>query len=299
MKGRRDTSSANLAGEVVVKKKRTKKPPLWHRIIYDDAMVALVRLLGHEGILSSELPDKAKPLIDKFGRERLQAVADEIVEVIGNGDDEIAQLTEQARKLAIQLIGRPRAESSTAIADSLAAHSPSSARNEPEGVPPSPETNSVTMPLGTKLPPSTMTLPAIQTASAAASIESATTLAGEQLEVGSRNWVNYETSCVAAFLNGDDQFADECLHLAKLCCERAAHSESVTSRAQRTEPQARTLLLADQLQRFVCEYNPLAKEEVSPFTELLDAALSNVDWHDLADSFLNRLRCSAAESDED
>ena len=116
-------------------------------------------------------------------------------------------------------------------------------------------------------------------------------------EAGSWDWTNYVTSCVASFLNDDPQFVDECLHLAKLCSERASQSESVVSGVQ-TESQARTLLLADQLQRLVGEYNPLA-EDASPFADLLDASLSNVDWHDLADSFLKRLKRSVEECDED
>ena len=297
MNEQHDLSSADLATASVGKRKRTKKKPLWCRIIYDDQMVALVRLLGHAGMPLKEMRDKAKPLVEKFGRERLQEAADEIVETVGDGDDAIVRLTEQAQKLAIQLIGRPRTENSTATADSTAAGSQPPVRIESETVPPTTEASSATTPCEAILSPS-ITASSSPPPASAVPIESSPTLARKQTEDGSRDWTNYVTSCVAAFLNGDRQFADECLHLAKQCCERAAHCESVTSGVQ-TESQARTLLLADQLQRLVCEYNPLAEEEVSPFSELLDAALSNVDWHDLADSFLNRLNRSAEESDED
>ncbi len=77
-------------------------------VVVDPQMVALVRLLGHEGMPLKEMRDKAKPLVEKFGRERLQEAADEIVETTGDGDDAIVRLTEQAQKLAIQLIGRLR-----------------------------------------------------------------------------------------------------------------------------------------------------------------------------------------------
>ena len=297
MNEQHDLSSADLATASVGKRKRTKKKPLWCRIIYDDQMVALVRLLGHEGMPLKEMRDKAKPLVEKFGRERLQEAADEIVETTGDGDDAIVRLTEQAQKLAIQLIGRPRTESSTAAADSIAAGSQPPAPIESEVISPTTETNSATTPCEPNLSPS-IAASSSPSPALAVPIESSPTLAREQTEDGSREWTNYVTSCVAAFLNDDRQFADECLHLAKQCCERAAHCEPVTSGVQ-TETQARTLLLADQLQRLVCEYNPLAEEDVSPFSDLLDAALSNVDWHDLADSFLNRLKCSAEECGED
>ena len=296
MNEQHDLSSADLAVASVGKRKRTKKKPLWCRIIYDVQMVALVRLLGHAGMPLKEMRDKAKPLVEKFGRERLQEAADEIVETIGDGDDAIVRLTEQAQKLAIQLIGRPRTESSTATADSLTTGSPLPVRLESEAIPPTTETNSATTLCEPNLPPSIVASSASPTDSAAAPIESPPTQTREQTEDGSWEWTNYVTSCVAAFLNDDRQFADECLHLGKQCCERAAHCESVTSGVQ-TESQARTLLLADQLQRLVCEYNPLAEEDVSPFSELLDSALSNVDWHDLADSFLKRLERSAEEED--
>lgn len=298
MNERRDLSSADLAAVSVGKRKRTKKKPLWCRIIYDDQMVALVRLLGHTGMPLKEMRDKAKPLVEKFGRERLQEAADEIVETVGDGDDAIVRLTEQAQKLAIQLIGRPRTESSTVTADGISAGSQSPVHNRSEDIQPTTESNSVTTPNEPNLSPSIAASSESPMASAAAPIESSPTLAREQTENGSWEWTNYVTSCVAAFLNDDRQFADECLHLAKLCCERAAQCDSVTSGVQ-TESQAQTLLLADDLQRLVCEYNPLAEEDVSPFTELLEASLSNVDWHDLANSFLERLKRSVAQCDED
>lgn len=296
MNERLDLPSADLAAANVGKRKRTKKKPLWCRIIYDVQMVALVRLLGHAGMPLKEMRDKAKPLVEKFGRERLQEAADEIVETVGDGDDAIVRLTEQAQKLAIQLIGRPRTESSTTAVSTAAGLQPP-APIESEAIPPTTETNSMTL-CEPNLSPPIAASSETPTTSAAASIESSPRLAREQTEDGSWEWTNYVTSCVAAFLNDDRQFADECLHLGKQCCERAAHCESVTSGAQ-SESQARTLLLAEQLQRLVCEYNPLAEEEVSPFSELLDSALSNVDWHDLADSFLKRLERSIEECDDD
>ena len=295
MNEQHDLSSADLAAASVGKRKRTKKKPLWCRIIFDDQMVALVRLLGHAGMPLKEMRDKAKPLVEKFGRERLQEAADEIVETIGDGDDAIVRLTEQAQKLAIQLIGRPRTEGSPTTAASIAAGSQPLAPIESEAIPPTPETNSMTLREPNLSPPIAVSSET-PTTSSAASIESSPTLTREQKEDVARDWANYATSCVAAFLNDDRQFADECLHLAKQCCERAAHCESVTSEVQ-TESQARTLILAEQLQRLVCEYNPLAEEEVSPFSDLLDSALSNVDWHDIADSFLKRLERSAEEED--
>ena len=293
MKEQRNTSSVDPATENVGRKKRTKKPPLWSRIIYDDAMVALVRLLGHEGLPFGEMRLKAKPLVEKFGRERLQAVTDEIVDNVGDGDDAIVRLTEQARKLAIQLIGRPKVVNTVESSGSVCTAPPSSVLRQPEATSPIVEFPSARMP-GEPVPSaSTASSSADPMTSAERVVATSRSPAGEQTEDDAQDWTNYETSCVAAFLGQDREFTDECLHLAKTCCERAAHCESVSAGVQ-TESQVRTQLLAAQLQRLVCEHNPLAGEDVSPFAELLEAAITQVDWQQLAESFLQR---SADSSD--
>ena len=104
MQNRIDAPSGDPTATNVGKRKRTKKKPLWRRINDEDPMVALVRLLGHEGLPVKDVPHKAESLIEKFGRERLQEAADELVEYVGDGDDAMVRLTEQARKFAIQLI---------------------------------------------------------------------------------------------------------------------------------------------------------------------------------------------------
>ena len=294
MKDRSDLPSANLVAESVGKRKRTKKKPLWHRIIYEEQMVALVRLLGHEGLPLKELSLKSKPLIEKFGKESLQEAADEIVEVVGDGDGAIVRLSEQAHKFAIQLLGRPRLESSTATADDILTDSASSVRVPLEALPKTTEINSSKMPCEPSRSPSTIASPEPPLASVTKSVEASPVQDSNGMPDSSRNWTNYETSCVAAFLYQDREFTDECLHLAQSCCERAALRESALSETP-PESQTRTVLLAGQLQRLVSEYNPLA-DDASLFTNLLDAALNNVDWQEIADSFLNR---SGERSDDD
>lgn len=218
--------SAEVAVASVGKRKRAKKKPLWSRIIFEDQMVALVRLLGHAGMPLKEMRDKAKPLVEKFGRESLQEAADEIVEITGDGDDAIVRLTEQAQKLAIQLIGRPRTECSTVNADSISAGSQPPVPIESEAILPTPDNNFATTPCESILSPSITASSSPSTASAAVPIEASPTMAREQLEEGSWDWTNYVTSCVAAFLNGDRQFADECLHL-RLIYDKASREFTV------------------------------------------------------------------------
>lgn len=284
MKERRDPSSADPAPERVGRKKRTKKPPLWHRIIFDDAMVALVRLLGHDGLPHRDVPAKAQPLIDKFGRERLQEAAAEITEIVGDGDAAIARLTEEAAKLAIQLIGRPRpADSKETDGKSADPQTPCDSAAKPDQL--RGQGNSATTPAEPE--PSTSEKPPVPLAGVQeATTEPAPTLADQEIEPSKYEWTNYETACVAALLTGDREFLSECLHLVELCCEQVAHDESECSKNQ-AATEAQTSLLAGQLQRLVCEYNPLTEDD-TVFANLLDAALSNVDWHDLADFFQKR-----------
>ena len=91
--------------QLSAKRKRTNRPPLWWRITYDEHMVALVRLLGTEGLAVKDVSEKAKSLLEKFGRERTQVAADEITECVGEGDAAVVRLTELARKLAVHLFG--------------------------------------------------------------------------------------------------------------------------------------------------------------------------------------------------
>ena len=53
-----------------------------------------------------------------------------------------------------------------------------------------------------------------------------------------------------------------------------------------TVDEAKKFTLADRLKEFVEEANPLA-DQATMFTDLLNAALSEVDWHEIAEAFLS------------
>ncbi len=238
--------------EPSAKRKRAKRPPLWSRITFEEHMVALVRLLGHEGLPLKDMREKAKPLVEKFGRERLQEAADEITEYVGDGDNTVVRLTEQARKLAVHLTGPPPLVVVTQATRSAA-------------------------------PPSTP-FQVLNTESDVTSnrMESSASPDHEPAQHGDQHWVNYETQCVYHFLIRDQDFLDECRHLAALCRKRASSAEEVESGAPH-ESQHETSRLAEELERFVRGFNPLA-DDTTAFSELLDGALSNVDWYALAES---------------
>lgn len=69
----------------------------------------LVRLFGNSEIPLPEAREKLKPLVDKYGKELMESAAEEIIFIDGSHDHAIARLTDDARKLAVQLIGRPPA----------------------------------------------------------------------------------------------------------------------------------------------------------------------------------------------
>ena len=60
-----------------------------------------------------------------------------------------------------------------------------------------------------------------------------------------------------------------------------------------TVEEARKFLLADRLKEYVEEMNPLT-DGASMFTDLLTAAISEVDWHEIAEAFLEEV----ADSDK-
>ena len=267
MKQRDAESPTELASQHSVKRKREKRPPLWWRITYEEHMVALVRLLGHEGLPLKDMPEKAKPLVEKFGRERLQEAADEITEYLGDGDDTVVRLTEQARKLAVHLIGPRRPADTVPTGDS--------------GIPPLASMSTPGQPEA-----DVSAIPEDAHKPEGAEAESSETEDASHVEAEHRNWVNHETQCVYRFLMQDCDFIDECRHLAAVCRERAASSGDVESDAEGAS-NSETSLLAKELEQLVRGFNPLADDSTA-FGELLEAALSSVDWYALSESVFER-----------
>ena len=247
------------------KRKRTKRPPLWWRITFEEHMVALVRLLGHEGLSVKDVPEKAKPLLEKFGRERMQEAADEITEYVGGGDAAIVRLTELARKLAVHLIGAPRPLVTAPTGDT--------APSRPESAPRSDHSEA-----GASAPTEGYDRPE-PTASEAS--DPAAAVPAEALR---RDWVNFETQCIYQLLTRDRDFIDECRHLASVCPGQASSCEADES-AVREASRHEASMLGEELERFVRNFNPLA-DDTTAFGELLDAALGNVDWYALAEFLL-------------
>ena len=95
---------------------------------------------------------------------------------------------------------------------------------------------------------------------------------------------NYETWCVNRWLTTCDEVSRQCQELAAIADDAALHSSLVFDGIWTTAEASRNLL-ADALREFVDELNPVA-DQSSVFADLMDTALGEVDWHEIADSFL-------------
>src|SRR5436309_1985126 len=97
-------------------------------------------------------------------------------------------------------------------------------------------------------------------------------------------FTNYQTWCVSWWLGSDQEMCRRCRDLASQAttivqeASRVIHGIGTTAEATRN-------LLADSLRELIGELNPLA-DQTSLFTDLMDDALGEVDWHQIADEFL-------------
>jgi hypothetical protein len=92
-------------------------------------------------------------------------------------------------------------------------------------------------------------------------------------------WNNYETWNVALWIDNDQGSYSQRQEMAQASWDNAEADRHFT-REERA-----TLALAKELEDWIGEMNPLA-DQASMFTDLLNAALGQVDWHEIAENFL-------------
>jgi hypothetical protein len=97
-------------------------------------------------------------------------------------------------------------------------------------------------------------------------------------------WSNYETWCVNLWLSNDEGTYRHCRSLAREAVNGAEDSSQVRDGIWTIE-EATRFQLADALKDFLGELNPLSAQ-ASVFSDLINAALCEVDWHEIADAFL-------------
>ena len=84
-----------------------KEQPLWYKLYYLPQYHQLARILGYEGLPAPEAVRRAKPLLEKYGKAKMDQVSHDIVHIDGRTNPPTARLTDEARKLCRQLLGPP------------------------------------------------------------------------------------------------------------------------------------------------------------------------------------------------
>lgn len=95
-------------------------------------------------------------------------------------------------------------------------------------------------------------------------------------------WKNYETWNVALWIDNERGSYDEAREMARQAWERATTENGLTRK------KIAVVRLAEQVREWVNGMNPLAGQ-ASMFTDLLNAALSEVDWHEIAESWISEV----------
>lgn len=100
---------------------------------------------------------------------------------------------------------------------------------------------------------------------------------------GYNGWTNYETWAVALWLDNNQASYE-------YCREQTREALTATWDAETGIYLAGALrILADQLETEHAEANPLETEAAaSVYTDLLRAALGNVDWHEVAEHYIDQ-----------
>ena len=101
-----------------------------------------------------------------------------------------------------------------------------------------------------------------------------------------QGWKNYATWAVHRSLTADAGADRLCRDLIRRAVATAATSVPVVKGIW-TIDQARRHILAESLKDFVDLRSPLA-DEASVYSDLLGSALYGVDWHEIAEEFLER-----------
>lgn len=99
-----------------------------------------------------------------------------------------------------------------------------------------------------------------------------------------QGYTNRATWTVGLMLMNDQGLYLLCRRLRREACSEAEHCPQVTDGTW-TEPDAQRYLLADRLKKYVDELNPI-RNRPSAFADLLSDALEDVNFDELAETFL-------------
>ena len=105
----------------------------------------------------------------------------------------------------------------------------------------------------------------------------------EETEKRYNGWTNYETWAVALWLGNEQTSCDYWAEIAVECKADAPDADQVESGIW-TVAEAARFNLADRLKEDIENGSPI--EEASLYSDLLNAAIGSVDWHEIAASLL-------------
>jgi hypothetical protein len=104
-------------------------------------------------------------------------------------------------------------------------------------------------------------------------------------------WANYETWNVALWIDNDQGSYSQRCEMAQDAWDGAEADRNFT-REERA-----VLDLSQALENWIEEMNPIG-DGASLFTDLLNAALGEVDWHEIAEHFIEDVEKAEEEAEE-
>lgn len=104
-------------------------------------------------------------------------------------------------------------------------------------------------------------------------------------------WTNYETWCVSLWLGNEE---GSCTYWNETAQE--LYDESA-AKPNWTRKEVASLELADRLKESITEGNPLSNADM--YTDLLNGALSDVNWMEIANHFLDDIEEEVIEDEEE
>ena len=243
--------------------------PLALRLYACPHLVEFVRLFGYAELPSDDAKRAMQPLVERFGRERMQAAADEVLDSRTSGNTTLFRLNDDVRRLAIQILGPATAEASRSSPSST---TPSSNPTKPAA----PQAAVVS-------PPSTEPKAAPSRSGSFPTDHTPTSDAGTD-DNPQHGIENFETFLIHFWLTGSDELCEYCMGLIEHVREDVPHCSEVTEQGWSLEAAA-THYVARALREFV-EQEALTDRDAQAQAELTRQTLDRVGWRELAQSLL-------------
>jgi hypothetical protein len=85
----------------------SKEHPLAVRLYLHEPLYGLARIVGYSGLPVPEVRERARPLLEKYGKEAMNRAASELVFWDTSTDPPTARLKDNVRRLCRPLLGPP------------------------------------------------------------------------------------------------------------------------------------------------------------------------------------------------